>query len=190
MYRLLAVLGACLFGLSVNAIEQPPYRVIDAVGDVEIRRYDGYLVAQTTVTGDFSDAGTEAFRPLLDYISGDNEAGQKISMTAPVEQHSNGDEHRVTFMMPSQFDITELPEPIESDVSIATVNARTVAVLTYSGGWQEKRYLRFAEELRIALADSSYTICGEPVWARYNPPFWPSFLRRNEIQVSVSKDGC
>jgi hypothetical protein len=26
---------------------------------------------------------------------------------------------------------------------------------------------------------------GEPVWARYNPPFTPWFLRRNEILIPL-----
>jgi hypothetical protein len=28
---------------------------------------------------------------------------------------------------------------------------------------------------------------GEPVWARYDPPFMPWFLRRNEVLIPIEK---
>ncbi|MFT6347922.1 MAG: hypothetical protein ACJAYB_000923, partial [Psychromonas sp.] len=65
------------------------------------------------------------------------------------------------------------------------VPARLIAVVRYSGFWSEKSYLRNLIKLQNWIENSSLTPVGEPIWARYNPPFMPWFLRRNEILVPV-----
>ena len=59
--------------------ETVPYTVVAHVGNTELRRYPPTVLAET-VAGD----EREAFRRLFRYISGVNEAGDDISMTAPV----------------------------------------------------------------------------------------------------------
>jgi hypothetical protein len=39
--------------------------------------------------------------------------------------------------------------------------------------------------LRQRIGERWLTAAGEPVFARYDPPFKPWFLRRNEIHISV-----
>ena len=58
--------------------------------------------------------------------------------------------------------------------------------MRYSGFWSEKNYLRHKEQLAAWIRKMNFTVEGEPVWARYNPPFMPWFLRRNEILIPVS----
>jgi hypothetical protein len=57
--------------------------------------------------------------------------------------------------------------------------------LTYRGNWSEASYPAHLEKLRLALAEEGLKAAGSPVWARYDPPFMPSFLRTNEILVEV-----
>lgn len=80
------LLGCALVG--IRTIEEPAHAVVLAQGDFQIRKYDAYLVAETTVTGEFRPAANTAFRGLFRYISGANEAAASISMTAPVLQDS------------------------------------------------------------------------------------------------------
>ena len=103
-------------GTTVN-YETPNYRVVDTIGDVEIREYEPYLAAQTTVDGSLDSAGSSGFRILAKYIFGDNDGGEKIAMTAPVNQKESeptkiamttpvtqkqiGNKFTVQFMMPS-----------------------------------------------------------------------------------------
>jgi hypothetical protein len=47
------------------------------------------------------------------------------------------------------------------------------------------RHLPLAE-LRTAMATAGLRAAGEPVWARYDPPFMPWFLRTNEILVEIA----
>ena len=176
--------------VSVQAIEEPVYTVVEAFGKVEIRLYDGYWVAQTRVMGDFSKAGGQAFEPLFDYLSGGNSGGVKISMTAPVQQRTDEDRHVVNFVMPQDAVSSGLPEPNAGTVTLEQVPAQLVAALRYSGGWQESRYREFERQLLEELQTSIYVVCGPATWARYNPPFWPGFLRRNEVLIPVASERC
>jgi hypothetical protein len=63
-----------------------------------------------------------------------------------------------------------------------------MAVLTYKGGWAEKKYLKYERFLLSALSRTAeLTIAGDPVWARYNSPIVPGFLRSNEVLIPVSR---
>jgi hypothetical protein len=60
-----------------------------------------------------------------------------------------------------------------------------MAAVRYSGFWSEKGYLRYKVELESWIGRMGLTIVGDPIWARYNSPFMPWFLRRNEILIPV-----
>jgi effector-binding domain-containing protein len=112
--------------------------------------------------------------------------GEKIKMTAPVGQRRVQEKWAVSFMMPVSYTIETLPEPENQDVTLRQVPARWMASVTYSGFWSEKRYLRYKSELESWIKERGLTIVGDPIWARYNPPFTPWFLRRNEILIPIT----
>jgi hypothetical protein len=116
-------------------------------------------------------------------------AGEKIAMTAPVEQQPAQDRWVVSFTMPASFALETLPEPGDPRVTLRQVPARRMAALRYSGLWTESSYLRHKMELESWVREKGLRTAGDPVWARYNPPFAPWFLRRNEILVPVEGDG-
>ena len=183
------------------AVEEAKYTVLREEGRFELRSYEPHILAETTVDGDFEDAGNEAFGRLFEYISGHNEQrqkvamtspvgqepiSQKIEMTSPVGQQKKGDNWAVSFMMPATFTVESTPEPKDPDVYIREVPARHMAAVRYSGFWSEENYRRHLEELLGWITKSGLDVVGEPVWARYNPPFMPWFLRRNEVLVPVA----
>jgi hypothetical protein len=183
------------------AVEEAKYSVIREEGRFELRRYDPHILAETTVSGDFEGAGNEAFGRLFKYISGNNEQQQKVAMTSPVGQESTNKKIAMTspvgqqkidgkwvvsFMMPATFNLENTPKPQDPNVYIREVPARHVAAVRYSGFWSEKAYLRNLEKLLDWITESGFSVSGEPVWARYNPPFMPWFLRRNEALVPVT----
>ena len=111
-----ATLGLPVFAL---ALEKPAYRVVEKLGDVEVRDYAPALVAEVEITGSFREAGNRAFRYLGGYISGNNVSDEKISMTAPVTQAPSGDgTYRVAFFMPSSYSRASLPLPADDAVVI------------------------------------------------------------------------
>ncbi len=169
------------------AIEQPEYRVVFSAEDLEIREYGETIVARTRVNSSFSKAGNTGFRLLAGYIFGDNADSQKISMTAPVVQAANPDgSYWITFFMPSEFSLDELPEPVANEVEITRMPAATYVVRRYKGGWRESLFREHEQELKAWLsAQTEWVGVGEVVWARYNSPMMPSFMRRNEVMIPV-----
>jgi hypothetical protein len=183
-----------------TAYEQPPSRVLEQEGPFELRRIGPHVVAETLVDGDFDDVGNEGFRRLAAYIGGANRsrqeismtapvsqaaASEKIAMTAPVGQERAGDRYRITFLMPAKYTLETLPEPTDARIALRAEPARSVAVIRYSGSWSRARYQEHEARLRGWIAQRGLEPQGEPVWARYDPPFAPWFMRRNEIIIEV-----
>ena len=166
-------------GAAAMALEEPEYEVLKNIGDVEIRRYAPYIVAEVTVTG--QDADEQAFRILAGYIFGKNKSGEKMSMTAPVE--TRGAEH--AFVMERKYTLETLPKPEDERVQLRRKDPRIVAARRFSGRWTEKNISQHREALLGDLAELGVEVTGNPELARYNSPFTPWFLRRNEIIVPV-----
>ena len=83
-----------------------------------------------------------------------------------------------------------LPEPEDPQVRLRQVPARRIAAVRYSGFWSEKGYLRNKFELESWIHERGLITVGDPIWARYNPPFTLWFLRRNEILIPVDAGVC
>ena len=192
----------CVVGSDVMAIEEVSYTVLEKGKDFELRHYEPYIVAETLVEGDFSEVGNEGFRRLFAYISGNNRSRQSISMTAPVSQVADSEKiamtapvnqqeedgkWRVAFMMPSEYTLETLPEPLDQRVVLRQVPGKLMAALKYSGTWSRSRYEEKKALLEKAIQEHDLTPLGEPVFARYNPPFMPWFLRRNEVLLPVER---
>jgi hypothetical protein len=190
------------FGSPLLAIETAPYQVLEKDGDFELRRYAAYVVAETLVEGGMEEVGNEGFRRLFAYISGNNRRKQSIAMTAPVTQEKNGEKiamtapvtqekaggkFRITFLMPSAYTLESLPEPLDSRVTLKTEPARLTAAIRYSGTWNLKRFEEHKQKLAEWMVTRGLKPVAEPVWARYDPPFKPWFLRRNEVLIPVER---
>ena len=183
------------------AIEEAPYTTLEQRGDFELRQYQPYVVAETVVQGSFEDVGNEAFRRLFGYISGGNRSQESIAMTAPVEQASSekiamtapvtqeksGDNWRVAFVLPSSYTLATAPQPTDARVTLALVPERLVAAVRYSGTWSRARYGENLQALEGFIVEQRLEPTGEPIFARYDPPFMPWFLRRNEILIPVQR---
>jgi len=186
--------------MDAMAIEEAKYKVVKKDNAFEIRDYAPHVLAETILEGDFEEAGNKAFSRIFRYISGDNRSRDKVKMTVPVSQKPIGEKIKMTapvgqqrfqerwvisFMMPASYTLETLPEPEDPKVTLRQVPARRIAAVRYSGLWSEKSYLRYKVELESWIREAGLTVAGEPVWARYNPPFTPWFLRRNEILIPV-----
>ena len=186
--------------MDAMAIEEATYTVVEKDNKFEIRDYTPYILAETIVEGDLKDAGNKAFRILFSYISGANRSRKKVAMTAPVSQRPQGEKIEMTapvgqrpvqenwavsFMMPSSNTLKTLPEPENPNITLRQVPARRMAAVRYSGFWSEKNYLRYKSELESWIQERGLTVVGDPIWARYNSPITPWFLRRNEILIPI-----
>lgn len=214
-HRLLTRIGLAMLlaflGGQVMATEEPAYEVVREGQGFELRRYEPQLLAETEVKGRFDKVGGNAFRILADYIFGNNQAAEKIAMTAPVTQRpkagkdektgariemtapvtqraagAESDSYVISFVMPARFTLDTVPRPDDPRVKLREVPGRLMAVLRYSGGWGEPRYRAHEAQLLEAVHAAGLTPIGEPIYARYNSPFSLPFLRRNEVMVEVA----
>ncbi len=180
------------------AIEEPAYTLVQRYAQFEVRRYAPCIEAQTLVSGSAESAGNQGFRLLAGYIFGHNTGARQIEMTAPVAQSptriamtapvaqspATGG-YMVAFTMPSNWTLQTLPQPSDARVTLRSVPQRTVAVIRYSGTWSQSRYEQYLHRLEAALEREGLHWHGEPLWARYDPPWKPWFLRRNEIWLEL-----
>ena len=188
--------GGSVFG----EVKEASYTVERTDGIFQVRIYAPQVVAETVVDGTLEDAGNKAFRLLFNYISGANRSKGKIAMTTPVAQQSEGEkiamtspvgqealsnQWAVTFMMPPGYTLETLPEPTDGKVHLRAIPARRMAAVKYSGTWSRQRYELNLTKLRQWMKAERLEAIGDPIWARYNPPFTPWFLRRNEVLVPL-----
>jgi len=198
-FALLAV-SSLLVAKSAMAIEKAKYTVLEKEDGFEIRQYESQIVAETYVEGNLKDVGNTGFRRLYDYISGDNKkkqsismtapvgqeaSSEKIAMTAPVSQEKTDDQWRITFLMPAEYSLETLPEPLDERVRLRKEPGRLMAAVRYSGTWSEEPYEKNKALLETYIQKRGFKKAGAAVWARYDPPFMPWFLRRNEVLIPV-----
>lgn len=187
-----------LFNLS--AIEEIKYEVLKKDGPFELRDYSSYIIAEIEVKGSATEAGNKAFRRLFRYISGNNKMkakvamtapvtqeakSKKIAMTAPVNQEAKGEAWLVSFVMPMEYQLEDLPQANDKAIKLRLVEKRKMAAVRYSGRWTESNYLAHKKKLETWVTAEKLSIEGAVVWARYNSPFSFWFMRRNEVLFPV-----
>ena len=194
--------GCSLIG--IRSTEEPNYSVLQNENRFEVREYESLVIAETLVDASFADAGNIAFKRLFGYISGDNEAASEISMTAPVmalDENRSGAEKismtapvtgqetaqgwRFAFVLPSNYTLATAPIPGNPRVSLRQVPARTVAVVRYTGSWNETAYEENLELLQNWMRQNQLDADSLPRVAGYDPPWTLPFLRRNEVMIDI-----
>lgn len=188
-----------IFGIQNE--ESPRYKVISSEGNIEIREYESYIVAKTTVKGNFKESQSKAFRILASYIFGKNisdekipmtapvqmeKSSQKIAMTSPVMMQQNNQFHSMTFSMPSKYTLEDLPKPIDKRITIEEVPKKLIASIQFSWFISDKRNKENAEILKNWIEkQKKFEIISEYSYAGYNPPWTIPFLRKNEVHFEI-----
>jgi len=197
---LLAAAVAAVSPMTAQATEEPAHAVLLQSGAYEIRQYEPMIVAEVEITGDMRRAGNSGFRPLADFIFGNNTSrskidmtapvtrvkSEKIEMTAPVTRSLSGDDvWTVSFVMPSKWTMDTLPVPNNQDVSIKEVPGEMMATVRFSGIGRERVFEQKQTALQDWLAEQGYEMIGAPRYAGYDAPYVPGPLRRNEVMIPV-----
>ena len=200
MFRALLFVLLATMPLLSRAIEEPAYEVTRQLGGVELRQYAPYVVAEVVLNTAAEDAGSQAFPILAGYIFGKNKGEKKLAMTAPVTQTAVPVRMDMTapvtqaavpggvlvqFVLPKSVTLASAPEPTDPRVHLRQMPAATWAVIRYSGTWSQANYEEHLMQLEATLDAASVATQGEPVLARYDPPFKPWFMRRNEIWLAL-----
>ena len=187
-----------------HATEEPEYRIVRELAGIELRQYAAYTVAEVVVSGPATEAGNQAFPILAGYIFGKNKGEKKFAMTAPVTQAAVPVKLEMTapvtqtaapggflvqFVLPKGVTVASAPEPLDARIQLREVQPNQVAVIRYSGFWSESNYSEHLAKLQAALRAANLAWTGEAVYSRYDAPFTPWFMRRNEIWLHLASGG-
>lgn len=184
------------------SVKSPTFEILRREDSFEVRRYDGYVTANVLVSAaSHGEAASAGFNPLADYIFGNNRQstriamtapvsasqsqGQKIEMTTPVTATRSAEHYVVSFTMPSQLSMEDLPIPNNPMVTLEPVEPRVVAVVSFSGYFSEHGFAKARAALTEWMAEQELTPIGEPISAQYDAPWKPGFVRHNEVQIAV-----
>ncbi len=169
--------------------QEVPYDIVKKIGDIEIRQYPEVILA--VVEDNSDDSG---FGLLFQYISGDNKTQRRIAMTAPVITSEKitmtapvlTGKNYMAFALPAPYTKETVPLPTNPAISIVIQPKKEMAVLRFSGRTPQMRVEKIIQKLKTSLQGQGIQMTGEPVLMRYNSPFTPGFLRRNEVAIEIN----
>ena len=169
-----------------GAYESAQYKVLESDGSFEIREYPDLMLATTKMQIE-SRSNDRSFGRLFRYISGGNEAEQKVAMTTPVfmisdEQVTKG---QMGFVIPSKVASNAIPVPLSEDVQIQKRSGGRFAVIRIAGRMNSEVQSISEEELRRWMDTKGLASDGSIEFAGYDPPWTPGPLRRNEILIRL-----
>lgn len=107
------------------AIESPDYTVESKEDNIEIRKYDDYILAQVEVEADYGSALNMGFSILANYIFGANHKKTKIPMTAPVSGENLTESEKIPMTVPVTEEEVGKPEKIPMTAPVTEEETET-----------------------------------------------------------------
>ncbi len=165
-----------------SGYESAPYVVVHSDGKFQVRDYPMLTVVETPMsrTGNSDDG---SFMRLFRFITGGNEAKQKIAMTTPVFMSGSDSNATMAFVLPAKLKPGEVPKPADSTVTVRELPAGRFAVLRFSGGRNAKKEAESLARLKTWMSAEALGVMSPPVFGYFDPPWTPAFLRRNEVML-------
>ncbi len=170
---------------SKEQAQQQPYTPVQQFPWFEVRYYPEAIFATIYTTArTFREITAPAFKTLADYIFGGNDTGQRIAMTAPVyiEFYENGSS--MSFVMPSEYEMEDLPNPMNPHIKIERAQPGFVAAITFGGYASDEKIIEESEKLRKYLKKNNIEWTGSFRFLGYSSPTQHQ-ERRNEVAVSI-----
>jgi hypothetical protein len=174
------------------------YEVLKQYRGFELRSYPAHSIVTVDASGDLARAGNSAFGYLAAYIGGANADRRSIPMTAPVLErplyHSeiaakpkDPVGYEVSFVMPAEMGEAP-PDPISSNLRTERKSGGLFAARRFSGVANQNHFFEQAERLATDLTAAGLRFRAQPLFARYNGPWTPGPLRRNEVLFELERD--
>ncbi|TVQ17202.1 MAG: heme-binding protein [Bacteroidetes bacterium] len=165
--------------------EHQPYTPVQQFPGFEVRYYPEAILASVYSSAkSYRELTSPGFNTLAGYIFGGNDAGKKIAMTAPVHMDIHESGSRMSFVIPSGYEMEDLPIPDNAAVKIERSQPGYVAAITFGGYASDEKILEEGEKLRKYLKQNNIQWEGNFRFLGYNSPykFWN---RRNEVVVNI-----
>lgn len=170
---------------TTNNTEKQAYKVIKKEDGFEIRYYPPATFATIQSSAkNYRELSGSGFRKIAGYIFGNNESSSKIAMTTPVHMDISNEGSSMSFVMPSTYDINNLPRPNDTNVQLHQTPGEYVAAITFGGFANDGSIKKYAAELEKALGEKGIKSIGHFRYLGYNPPY-QLVGRKNEIIVTV-----
>jgi DNA gyrase inhibitor GyrI len=183
---LILVIGLAFAGCQATraGYESAPFQVVRASGKFELRDYPELTVVETRMAGG-GNGSDGSFNRLFRFITGGNDAKQKIAMTTPVLMSGDDTNATMAFVMPAKIKTAEVPKPSDGAVTVRELAAGRFAVLRFSGGRSAKYEAESLERLRAWMKQEGLKELSPPIYGYFDPPWTPAFLRRNEVMARI-----
>ena len=177
-------------------LKTPKYVTLRRYRDFEVREYEKFFVAETTVNSNTGSAKMEdseagqAFNRLAGYIFGKNEQNEKMEMTTPVFSNKN---QKMQFVVEESSNSIK---PVDGSVAVKDRERFLVAVASFSGIANKEITDETEKKLREAMKREE-SIHKDGVeflprrgdefveLAQYNDPFTNPLQRRNEVLIAL-----
>ena len=174
-----------LMSFTSARIEKQKYRVVKKDKDFEIRFYPPAIFATTkSVAKSYRELGNSGFRKIAGYIFGNNETSAKIAMTAPVHMDINEKGSSMSFVMPSEYTLDNLPRPADTRVELHESPAVYMAAIEFSGYANDQKIKQYADQLSQILNKRGIKTIGNPTYLGYNAPY-EIIGRKNEVAIAI-----
>ncbi len=201
---LIGIIAMLVYVYVIQNVETPDYQVVIQDGDFELREYPPLVVAEVSGSGSRQQSLSKGFGPLARYIFAKERGGERIAMTAPVQQRAVASDEKIAmtapvtqtpsddgkwtvqFIMPAEYSLNDLPPPGNEQVRLDQIPARRIAAVRFSGRTNDQAIAEQQQQLKDWMSARDLEPRGEPIYAYYNDPFTPGPLRRNEVMFEVS----
>jgi SOUL heme-binding protein len=185
------------FGTS--SVEKPKILSTEILsGNVKLLTIAPMIKATVIVSGDQNQALNNGFRQLAWYIFGSNKGKKTIAMTAPVSSNKaeviamtspvglqkSWEEYRISFAMPSEYTLENLPEPNNANIMFEQIPITNYYVWRFSGRANATRANAQLELFQKALSDQWIQATATPILNQYNDPRTIPFMRTNERRIA------
>jgi len=207
-----------IFRDTPEGLKGPPYKLITKrEGSYEIRDYDAFIAASTTMSDDGEDYSFDdlsnsgnGFNTLASYLFGKNKEDKALSMTTPVAVTNKGEMQFYLYNDDSTPSTSndDFPAPLAVDEtdplgrSVGEVNVKEIsqcrlAVARFTGFVTDGEVSRQKEALLQALKEDGLEVDIDinsssnaipHIIFQYNPPYTLPVFRRNEIAIPVKKN--
>ncbi|KAM6904425.1 heme-binding protein 2 [Xenentodon cancila] len=162
------------------------FDLVCEIGEYEVRHYDSVKWVSTEETSFAMElASPKMFMRLFRYITGENELGKKIEMTAPVvvkmpeKKFWERGVYTMSFLLPAEHQKSP-PKPTSSSLYINETPAMNVYALSYGGWMTTISDKQKANELSAALDKNNAKYKKTHAAVGYNSPM-TLFNRHNEV---------
>ena len=168
-----------LFSISMfsQGYETQKYEVVKTLGDIELRFYPPAMKAKVSAGGNFSR--------LFRYISGNNQQGEKIAMTTPVQMTSQNNKNVMEFILPSKYNENNFAVPNDKNITVYSSSPGHYAAIRFGGYSNSEKIKKHYSILLEKIKENNLEIVdNQPIVLSYNSPY-KVFNRRNEVLIEV-----